>query len=67
MKKITLTLLVLSLSICAIFAKPLKVYILSGQSNMQGHGHISTVDYIGEDPVTAPMLKLILGKDGNPV
>lgn len=66
MRKITLTLLVLSLSISAIFAKPLKVYILSGQSNMQGHGHISTVDYIGEDPATAPMLKLILDKDGKP-
>jgi hypothetical protein len=38
------------------FAKPLKVYILSGQSNMQGHANTSTFDYIGKDPLTAPIL-----------
>ncbi|MHC4555876.1 MAG: sialate O-acetylesterase [Planctomycetota bacterium] len=37
-------------------AKPLKVFILAGQSNMQGHADVSTIDYIGEDPKTAPML-----------
>lgn len=35
-------------------AKPLKVFILAGQSNMEGHAAISTFDYIGKDPLTAP-------------
>ncbi|MCF7676427.1 MAG: sialate O-acetylesterase, partial [Akkermansiaceae bacterium] len=38
------------------FAKPLKVFILAGQSNMQGHANTSTFDYIGKDPLTAPIL-----------
>jgi hypothetical protein len=46
--------------------KPLKVYILAGQSNMEGHGHISTFDYIGDDPKTAPLLKKMRDADGKP-
>jgi alpha-galactosidase len=45
-------------------AKPLKVYILAGQSNMEGPANISTFDYIGDDPATAPMLKMMRGADG---
>ena len=56
----TTTILAASL-ICALtssaFAKPLKVFILAGQSNMEGHAAISTFDYIGKDPLTAPILK----------
>ena len=37
--------------------RPLKVYILAGQSNMQGLGSVETFDYIGDDPATAPLLK----------
>jgi len=33
---------------------------------MQGHGSINTFGYIGEDPKTAPMLKMIMGEDGKP-
>ena len=47
-------------------AKPLKVYILAGQSNMQGHAHIRTMDVIGLDPKTAPMLKEMRNPDGSP-
>ena len=47
-------------------AKPLKVYILAGQSNMQGHAKTETFDYIGDDPATAPMLKEMRGPDGAP-
>ena len=32
---------------------PLKVYILAGQSNMQGHAKVSTLPYMAEDPATA--------------
>lgn len=48
-------------------AKPLKVYILVGQSNMQGHARVTTIDYIGEDPKTEDLHKLMVGKDGQPV
>ncbi len=47
-------------------AAPLKVYILAGQSNMQGQAKIETFDYIGDDPATAPLLKSMLGPDGTP-
>lgn len=46
--------------------KPLKVFILAGQSNMEGPANISTFDYIGDDPATAPMLKTMRGADGKP-
>jgi len=48
------------------FAKPLKVFILAGQSNMEGHAAISTFDYIGKDPLTAPILKEMRNPDGTP-
>ncbi|MFM9017703.1 MAG: sialate O-acetylesterase, partial [Verrucomicrobiota bacterium] len=51
---------------CAVTAKPLQVYILVGQSNMEGHAKVETIDYIGEDPATAPVLKRMLGPDGKP-
>ncbi|MEA3207585.1 MAG: hypothetical protein QOE70_642 [Chthoniobacter sp.] len=46
--------------------KPLKVFILAGQSNMEGHAKVETFDYIGDDPATAPLLKMMRGADGNP-
>ncbi|MFT5469324.1 MAG: hypothetical protein ACI8UO_004444 [Verrucomicrobiales bacterium] len=45
---------------------PLKVFILAGQSNMEGHAKIETFDYIGDDPATAPLLKKMRGPDGQP-
>ncbi|MCF7733116.1 MAG: sialate O-acetylesterase [Akkermansiaceae bacterium] len=50
----------------AIAAKPLKIYVLAGQSNMEGQAKIETFDYIGDDPATAPMLKDMRGPDGKP-
>jgi len=47
-------------------AKPLKVFILAGQSNMEGQAKIETFDYIGDDPKTAPLLKEMRGPDGKP-
>jgi hypothetical protein len=44
--------------------KPLKVFILAGQSNMEGHARVETFDYIGDDPATAPLLKMMRGADG---
>lgn len=47
--------------------KPLKVYILAGQSNMQGSAHKKTFAAIGDDPKTASLLKEVLGGDGEPI
>ena len=47
-------------------AKPLKVFILAGQSNMQGHANISTFDSLADDPKTAPLLKEMRDADGKP-
>lgn len=47
-------------------SKPLKVYILAGQSNMQGHAAISTFDSMADDPKTSPILKEMRGEDGKP-
>ncbi len=47
--------------------KPLKVYILAGQSNMQGSAHKSTFVAMGDDPMTASLLREILDKNGDPV
>jgi hypothetical protein len=46
--------------------KPLKVFILAGQSNMEGQAKIETFDYIGDDPGTAPLLKQMRDVDGKP-
>lgn len=48
------------------FAKPLKVFILVGQSNMEGPANVSTFDYVGDDSATAPLLKSMRGADGKP-
>jgi hypothetical protein len=47
-----------------VHAGPLKVFILAGQSNMEGHAKIETFDYIGDDPATAPLLKKMRNADG---
>lgn len=47
-------------------SKPLRVFVLAGQSNMEGHARIETFNYIGDDPATAPLLKRMRGADGKP-
>ena len=47
-------------------AKPMQVYILAGQSNMQGHAQIRTFEHLGMDPETKPLLAEMLGPDGLP-
>lgn len=46
--------------------QPLQVYILAGQSNMQGHAQIRTFEHLGMDPRTKPLLTEMLGTDGQP-
>lgn len=68
--KILPTLFALAALLCgplpAAEKKPLQVYILAGQSNMQGHAKISTFEHIGMDPATKPMLAEMLDGDGKP-
>jgi len=47
-------------------AKPLKVYILAGQSNMQGHAAIKTLPHMVEDPKTKPLYDKFVDTDGKP-
>lgn len=64
--KIATTLFTLLFLSGQLWAKPLKVFILAGQSNMEGHARIETFDYIGDDPATAPLLKQMRAADGKP-
>ena len=58
---------VLSLLIAVpVEAAPLQVFILAGQSNMQGHAKVSTFEHVGMDPATAPMLAEMQDAKGNP-
>lgn len=47
-------------------AQPLQVFILAGQSNMQGHAQIKTFEHVGMDPLTKPMLEEMQNADGTP-
>lgn len=63
---------------CAVPAiaadKPVKVFILAGQSNMEGHGFVAadpkrnegkgSLEYVARQPATADQFKHLLGKDG---
>jgi hypothetical protein len=61
-----ITLLSLLLLTGQLSAKPLKVFILAGQSNMEGPAQVATFDYLGDDPATAPLLEQMRGEDGQP-
>ncbi len=58
--------LLLACATISVQAKPLKIFILAGQSNMQGHAKISTIEHIGMDPKTKPMMEEMLQADGTP-
>lgn len=47
-------------------AKPLKVFILAGQSNMEGHAHVRTLQHLAMKPETVPMFEAIHNIDGTP-
>lgn len=46
-------------------AEPLKIYIMAGQSNMEGHAHARVLDYLADDPATAELHKQIKSDDGS--
>ncbi|HBE72184.1 MAG TPA: hypothetical protein DDW52_28960 [Planctomycetaceae bacterium] len=47
-------------------AGPLRVYVLVGQSNMQGHAHIRTLAHLGMSEETRGTLEKIQSDDGQP-
>jgi alpha-galactosidase len=47
------------------FKGPVKVFILAGQSNMEGHGGVKTLDRLGEHPTHGYLLKKIRKGDGS--
>ncbi|QTN34403.1 hypothetical protein HZ994_13675 [Akkermansiaceae bacterium] len=47
-------------------AKPLKVFILCGQSNMEGHAQTRTFPAIAKDPKTTDIHREMVGADGKP-
>lgn len=54
------------LLVAPLHAKPLQIFILAGQSNMQGHAKVTTFEHIGMDPATKPMLDEMQNADGTP-
>jgi hypothetical protein len=44
---------------------PVKVFILAGQSNMEGYGGIKTLDELGDHPTQGQLLKKIKKEDGS--
>ncbi len=63
---VILTLLASLLAVSfSLSAKPLKVYLLVGQSNMQGHAAERTLGHMAMDAETAPLLKAIQNADGS--
>lgn len=59
--------LLFSLSSAMAATKPLKVFILAGQSNMEGHAETYTFPAIAKDPKTADLYKQMVDADGKPV
>lgn len=57
--------LMISLQTLVASAEPLKVFLLAGQSNMEGHAKVETFDYIGDDDATAPLLEKMRNPDGS--
>jgi hypothetical protein len=46
--------------------KPIRVFILAGQSNMEGHARVETFDYLSDDPMTVPLLQKMRDSNGKP-
>jgi hypothetical protein len=55
-----------ALSVQTLAAAPLKVYLMAGQSNMQGYCAVHTFPQIEADPVTKPIYQRMVNPDGTP-
>lgn len=61
-RMVVLALLLSMGTVCA--GEPLKVFILSGQSNMQGQARLYTIDRLAQSPETVDMYKELTGGEG---
>ncbi|MBV8879305.1 MAG: hypothetical protein JO332_05050 [Planctomycetaceae bacterium] len=56
-------------ALCALLGSPakgpIKVFILAGQSNMQGQGALKTMDWLGKHPTQGALLDRLKNKDGS--
>ena len=52
------------LALLSVEGSPIKVFVLVGQSNMQGHAHERTLGALLEDPLTAPILGKVRDAQG---
>lgn len=66
LKSLAALALISSLIVSQVAAKPLKVFILSGQSNMQGHATLPTLEHLTLDPKTQPLHDKIFDASGKP-
>ncbi len=57
----------MGLSLHGADAKPLKVFILCGQSNMEGHAQTRTFPAVAADPRTKAIYDVMVDAEGNPV
>ena len=48
-------------------SKPLKVFVLVGQSNMQGHAQVRTLEHLLLDPNSSPLREELLDEQGKPL
>lgn len=61
----------LAIAVCGLVSmasaaeRPVKVFVLAGQSNMQGHAHVRTFDSMAWNPTTAAILKEMRNADGS--
>lgn len=46
--------------------QPLKVFVLAGQSNMQGHAEVRTLEHLAMNEATLPLLRLVCNEDQSP-
>lgn len=60
------TLILFGLLCMSAHAEPLKVYILAGQSNMEGHAHVKTFPSVSMDPESKELAALTLDDKGEP-
>ena len=60
-----LTLMTAASAPAAEMKKPVKVFILAGQSNMQGQSLLRTLDHLGNDPEYGQLLKKLKAPDGS--
>ncbi len=63
---LTVLVAVMCAGLGASMAAPIKVVVLAGQSNMEGHAHVRTIAPIALDPDAASLLQLMCNPDGTP-